>query len=558
MEYAFEKMRDVQIDVIEQINEAFKNGYKYIMLEAPTGIGKSGILVSIALQQGESYINTSSKLLQDQYLQDFPFIRTIKGKSNFDCINPEEKGPLTCEKGYCNFNKKYICSVKPAKTDYIVFNRGTKQESVNYFHQPKEVWDTNEYKQTRGLDKRCLYYEQKMKGFVAGHTIMNYPYFFSMFFYTGDDMHYRKLLVFDEAHNIENQILEFLSISPNPGYYEELAGKLFDEYLTTNVKIPPYPTNDKFENWIDYLKATVIWMSETFNYYDERTKVKRSDLSRLESTLKKLSHVTSIMEQDRENWVIDVKNQGGKIESVKISPIETGPYVKPVFEIADKVILASATLLDKEVYANMIGVPLDQIAFIRLNSSPFPKQNRPVYLMNVGEMNYKTMDNLMPQIVGYIDTILNKHNSERGIIHCTSYKQLDYILENSKNKARLIKTESGKSQTRTLEKAALYSDSVLISPSMHEGVDLKDDLSRFQITIKIPYMDLSDKRTMIKMRKSPLWYQWHATLKLIQGFGRSIRNEKDYAVTYVLDSKAGYVLQNKFTPQYIREAIVKL
>ena len=40
---------------------------------------------------------------------------------------------------------------------------------------------------------------------------------------------------------------------------------------------------------------------------------------------------------------------------------------------------------------------------------------------------------------------------------------------------------------------------------------------------------------MIKKQKDPKWYRYQTTMKLLQGFGRSIRNEKDYAITYVMD-----------------------
>ena len=39
---------------------------------------------------------------------------------------------------------------------------------------------------------------------------------------------------------------------------------------------------------------------------------------------------------------------------------------------------------------------------------------------------------------------------------------------------------------------------VLISPSLHLGVDLKDDLSRFQVIVKVPYPDLTDKKITAK------------------------------------------------------------
>ena len=63
--------RNSQIKLINEINVAIKNGYKYIILEAGTGIGKSAIATTIANMYDDSYILTMTKQLQEQYLDDF-------------------------------------------------------------------------------------------------------------------------------------------------------------------------------------------------------------------------------------------------------------------------------------------------------------------------------------------------------------------------------------------------------------------------------------------------------------------------------------------------------
>ena len=77
---------------------------------------------------------------------------------------------------------------------------------------------------------------------------------------------------------------------------------------------------------------------------------------------------------------------------------------------------------------------------------------------------------------------------------------------------------------------------VLLSPSMTEGVDLKEDLSRFQIICKVPFPYLGDKLVRKKMNKWYWWYDLQTAKTIIQSVGRSIRSESDSAVTYILDS----------------------
>ena len=77
---------------------------------------------------------------------------------------------------------------------------------------------------------------------------------------------------------------------------------------------------------------------------------------------------------------------------------------------------------------------------------------------------------------------------------------------------------------------------VLISPSMMEGVDLSDNLSRFQIICKVPFPYLGDEVVKKRLEKNETWYSYATAKSLIQSLGRSIRNENDFAISYILDS----------------------
>jgi ATP-dependent DNA helicase DinG len=98
---------------------------------------------------------------------------------------------------------------------------------------------------------------------------------------------------------------------------------------------------------------------------------------------------------------------------------------------------------------------------------------------------------------------------------------------------------------------------VLISPSLHIGFDLKDDLSRFQIITKVPYLSLADRWIDEKRKRNEQWYTWQTALKLVQGYGRSIRSKEDWAITYVVDAAFGhFVFRNRdILPDWFRAAI---
>ncbi|MBO6273939.1 MAG: DEAD/DEAH box helicase family protein, partial [Methanobrevibacter sp.] len=78
--------RNTQIQLINKINHAIGEGYKNIILEAGTGIGKSAIATTLAKMYEDSYILTMTKQLQEQYLHDFgDMLVEIKGKGNYKC-----------------------------------------------------------------------------------------------------------------------------------------------------------------------------------------------------------------------------------------------------------------------------------------------------------------------------------------------------------------------------------------------------------------------------------------------------------------------------------------
>ncbi|MGI0070271.1 MAG: DEAD/DEAH box helicase family protein, partial [Nitrosopumilaceae archaeon] len=59
--------RQIQREILQDIEQLLKSGYKIVVLSAPTGVGKSLIAATLARHYGQSFIVTASKQLQDQY-----------------------------------------------------------------------------------------------------------------------------------------------------------------------------------------------------------------------------------------------------------------------------------------------------------------------------------------------------------------------------------------------------------------------------------------------------------------------------------------------------------
>ena len=98
----------------------------------------------------------------------------------------------------------------------------------------------------------------------------------------------------------------------------------------------------------------------------------------------------------------------------------------------------------------------------------------------------------------------------------------------------------------------------LISVGFNRGVDLKYDLARYQIIVKVPYPDTSDIRVreLWINRKAWNWARYQAIKNIVQAYGRVVRAEDDWGVTYILDESFSHLFRYKSQfPKWFVEAV---
>ncbi len=527
--------RQIQKDILHLIEEQLKSGYKIVVLSAPTGVGKSLIAATLSRYYGKSFVITASKQLQDQYSKDLKFFNPVKGKSNFACLKLMEhqgipqgeikravqKG-LTCEKGLCEETVKVkgkevkeFCKFKPRIGEL-------------------EPHSKNPY---------CFYYEQKFRALVSDHSIWNYAAYFQLMRFGKKayaDYINKPIAIFDEAHKIEDQIIQFIGID------------IYNTHITEcGIDIKNYALDD-VDLVIQLLDDLARSYSKQIKELEESRSFQRNPdyvaLARLESRYERMANAKVELELNKQNFVINdpYLDERGNLRSLSIKPLDISKYVETFFGI-DTQVFMSATI-DKASFCENTGLEPSKVAFVDTPKSPFLPDKRRVNFLNIRKLSYSSSWNDERAVITKIDEILSEHQDERGLILTSSEKRCIDIHNNlsEKNKRRIrichSRNENGMTQDEIIQEHAKDKNGVLLSSSLWEGVDLKDDLSRFQIIAKAPYPNLSEKRTKIKMQKFPLWYKSQTLVKLLQGFGRSIRNEEDWAVTYVLDEAANDLL----------------
>ncbi len=564
--FPLDHVRPNQDKVLDELDQALKSDYKFIFLEAPTGFGKSAVAVTLARFLGSSHICTSTKDLQTQYNRDFSYLSEVKGRNNFPCIVKEDMGIReSCEYGPCLKDDDFDCLYKTRMSDYDVKSEGTIYENVdiNKYALKKYYDKAKEHSQLVKIEwQPCHYYHQKWISIKSSHTIYNYKYFLSDLFYSSG-VNKRKLLILDEAHTLESEVSSFKNII----FSKESLIRFFPK-----INLPDNKQTD-VETWIDFCTG----LKEQFTSYVEKSAnilgsggnsqdihVSEKNLIDAINYEKNLFTFLEDLRINKENWLVTniTKNEiDNKLSRIKLEPLVVSSYFTDIFDKGSISLLMSATILSKENLCKAVGLKNDDVKFIRVENSDFPIKNRPIYLMNVAWLNARTMSESLPNIVKVIDNLLSVHKNDKGIIHTTSYSQVQFIKNNlsKENLSRLIETNPKFDRNEMILKhTQSVKPTVLISPSMFLGVDLKDDLSRFQIIVKVPYPDLTDKKVSVLKQRNPKWYEWNTILRLIQAYGRSVRNADDYANTYILDSSVSFLLKNgkEMIPKWFSEAII--
>jgi len=517
-QFPFGELRGHQKWVLEEASKALSDPTKkFIVIQAPTGSGKSPLAVAQGRALGRSYLLTMNKFLQDQYTRDFGhFMADLKGRTNYFCSKRPQaaKGKKDVEPECC-----------PADAS------ARKRRGCN----------APEYKD------KCEYFQAIHNAVESKFTLMNFSAGLCFMNYT-DKFGPRPVLIIDEAHALEDQLTSFIEFSVT-------AESLLEAGLLRNFdQIPNFDAPQDYVPWLRVI------MKESEDFLNGVKPYPR-DLDELKNLVGKISTLISVIEDDPTNFVLQKDFTSiGKLQSIKINPIIVSEFAHDyLFKFGQKVILMSATIVDFKAFAKTLGIKESEAAFIDVPST-FPKENRPIHILTTKKLSQANLNSSLPSIIKDIQDILDKHENDKGIIHVSSYALAQSIYDGlsraHRTRVNFPKNSGEQADVATLQRIEKR-PTVILSPSMTEGVDLKDDMSRFQIIVKMPFASLGDALIKARMQRDSRSYGLKTAIRLIQAYGRSIRSETDYAETYVIDGKILDLLSDFKTvlPKWFLEAI---
>src|SRR5260370_3599799 len=176
-------IRRAQVEILEKIEEAHHRGKRFVLVEAPTGAGKSPVAVAVARALG-GYILTPQKMHTQQYVDDFSHLdlMELRGRSNYTC---QEYG-TDCQLG-------------------------------------AELRERESQDKREELCQLCADRIAKEAFRAAQVGITNFDYFLLEKMFAGQ-LPTRSVLVLDEGHNTEDLVLKYVSLTFACGWAQRQLG----------------------------------------------------------------------------------------------------------------------------------------------------------------------------------------------------------------------------------------------------------------------------------------------------------------------------------------------
>lgn len=519
-----------QIETIQEAVEQILAGTKFVILQAPTGAGKSVIATTVhrviqAVNKGwRTGIITGTKGLQNQYVTDDPSIYDLKGRTNY-----------SCPKGAQYYNHQ-DCRRKVALGQCI------KHTTCPYIMR-REKW-------CKEADLRLTNASFMIE---APHTLVSGDEF-------GTD-----LLVVDECHELAQKLIDHNKIKIGTKeffYLEKAVGPNFmgiiADVINSYMSIPIGTAFRPNQEQIREVEGLEKFLGDTSEELESRLKDSSLDSKAKEiaggalEEIQGLSESLGLYAHTDGEWIL---SEYTPAELLELTPVYASQVSWPgILTKAPQFLLMSATICGFDEFRKDLGIK-DSYHIIDI-PSPLPAKQRPVVIVPRVAVSGRGFDE--KSWLTLIDSIIEKNGTNNGVIHTVSFALADKIKKGSKFGKRMIISNDRREILQALKKSK--SGQIIVSPSVTTGYDFKGDLARWQIIAKCPFLFLGDPAVKLNSDRSPRWYSRECVLKLVQASGRVCRGVDDYGITFIIDSNIVRLLKynsDLFPDWWLESVIIK-
>ena len=544
--FPFPGYHDYQDEILYETLEAFLiDDYLNVIVEGPTGIGKSAINVTVSqvlgviaaqqdeleehfdislrhLNDGSAFYTTPQKSLRNQLAEDEDLqqaVKMLKARRDYQCGATGEN-----------------CQECPVNTD--------PDESCR--NRPD-----------------CTYWTNKMKGCEHHVVILTFAMLIVDHYLPPEDdagrlsFKDRDLVIVDEGHSVEEQ-----------------SASLFAGFNLSPISLPKEVYGDagdkvswdaeKFSDVEHIVEEIMVRASKFINEYED-DKSKQTKVEQCENMLRKMQYAQKTHNEGR-GWVVNIDEvnrygETGTTKKMEIKPVRVDEFLQDfIWSRGRRHLITSATIPFRgniSRWADRIGLD-ERVKFVS-KPTPFPREHRLIHTNTmVGPMSSGDEDDNWADAMEQIKEIAAQHKGEKGLIHSVSYPRAERVL-NSLGEANVMIDKPEYDTDARMTKWQNSDKDIFVTPSATEGVDLHGDKCRWQVLLKVPFAYMGDSRVsyLLNEENEWNWYMENAMIDVIQSVGRAVRGpEPDEAASYyVIDEKFKSLISRTSPPDYFLDAI---
>lgn len=458
------------------------------VISAPTGFGKTGIVLALAAMSPEpTCIVTATKGLQDQYKSEGENmgLADLRGRNN------------------------YICTLK---------------NDVNY--TCADGWNARcPYKGT----VMCGASQAQMRAAASDKVLTNYDKWTASKKY-GQGLDHIKRVIFDEGHHMPEALAKTMQVILSS---KEIEGVLGVDFLGGTDA-------DDMREWKQWAiacravaeDALIAARAKLISTHDPKISWVRH-YNHMKNLLKRLGTVSTASAKD---WVVEQIEDGFQFD-----PIRPGRYAESALLLrVPRITVVSATVRPKTMY--MTGMGNHSFDFWEYDSD-FDPQRCPIYWVPTMRVE-RGMD--LSLLWARVDQVLARRRSDKGIIHTISYDRQKELVGRSRYADWMIFNRRGESITDSVEEyRESPSGAILVSPSVSTGYDFPDDYCRYQIVLKTPFEPPS-KIQKARQAEDKEYVYYRAMQYLVQAFGRDMRSKTDWSQRFIFDDHFGEWFRGRY------------
>lgn len=596
--FPFKECRKGQQEMMDFVAKASEEK-KQVFIEAPTGIGKTiSVLYPLVKRFGENKVDRLFYLTNKNSIKKIAMntlslfasqgikLKAIEFTSKENICFNDKKGH--CNPDECPFARNYYDKLLDAIFDALYQNDMFDRLTIEHL-----CYQTG----------MCPFEFQINLSAYCDVLVMDYSYVYDyhdrLSLVENNVQKTHTLLCVDECHNLPSRVRDMYSITIDTYYFKKalsmclglpfLSLKHDLESLLDHIENIPIPTEDenvqKRKLYILPSVPTTIENDVSSIFADLKEIIKKhtdlvtDPLLDFFYEINAFNYLMTLLDDEELNpsflFYLNL-DEDNNISSLRIANLDSTPLIKAASTLFESVIYFSATLSPKDYYIDLLGGDSQNEENKLVLSSPFPIENRRVFVNSHLSLLYKDRDNTLYDVYRYIKCAIEAKKGNY-FVFCPSFDYLE-SLKNFFQQDPLSNTDvfyqghsmSENGREEFLSHFAIENEKttvgvLVIGGIFSEGIDLVGDrlIGCIIISVGLPQInfetdrikDYYDKKNPDKETNSRLGfnyaYSYPGINRVLQAAGRVIRTDSDKGFLLFIDSRYRYTLyRNVFKDIY--------